>query len=294
MSLLLRVLREPLVHFLILGGLLFVLAGAFGEDSQSEEENEIVVSEAKVLSLAQMWHRTWQRPPTQAELDGVIEDYVNEEVYYREALRLGLDRDDTIIRRRLRQKLEFVAEDLADAVEPTDEQLQQFLTEHADEFRPERRASFRHIYLNPEQRGDSLEEDANRLLAGLQTAEKATDPTQLGDRFLLPLEFENIGEREIASIFGPEFPLQLFELEAGNWQGPIESGYGWHLVLLGGKSDQAQAQLSEVRDAVRRRWFAVRREDSREQFYRALRERYKVTIRMPKTEDDGVEKSTAP
>ena len=123
-----------------------------------------------------IFQRTWQRPPTRQELDGIVKEYVKEEVLYREALAMGLDRDDTLVRRRLRQKLEFVAEDMADAVDPTDAELQQYLDEHPESFRVERRASFYQVYLSRDRRGDSLNADSMKMLAKLRSGEGWSGP----------------------------------------------------------------------------------------------------------------------
>jgi hypothetical protein len=283
----LRVLREPLLHFLALATVLFVLSGFWCNALEDNAGETIVVSEAKVRSLALMFHRTWQRPPTREELDGLIEDHVDEEVFYREALKMGLDRNDTAIRRRLRTKLEFVAEDLADAVEPTDEQLQQLLDEHEDRFRVERRATFTQIYLSRDRRGDSLEGDARQLLERLRSESESVDVAELGDPFLLPSHHEDLREAEITSLFGPQFAVQLLTVEPGRWSGPIESGYGVHLVLVQERREGRVPELAEIRDAVSREWYAARRAASKEDFYRSLRERYEVIVKMPEEVKSG-------
>jgi hypothetical protein len=276
-----RVLQEPLVHFLVLATGLFVLAHFWGESRASAEPDTIVVSEAQVLSLAQMWQRARQRPPTKEELQGVIDDYINEEVFYREALAMGLDRDDTVIRRRLRQKLEFVAEDLADIVEPTEEQLQKWLDRHPEQFRLEARATFTQVFLNPQLRGDSLGSDVARLLEELSRSEDPADPAELGDRLLLSAFQKDLRESEIANLFGREFASRLLALEEGKWIGTIESGYGVHLVRLKERIKGRAPKLEEVRDSVRREWYAARRAASKEDFYRSLRQRYEIIVQMP-------------
>lgn len=159
-------LREPLVHFLALGAALFLLYARWG-GSGERRDDRIMVSTAQVGLLAEGFERTWQRPPTVRELRGLIDDFVQEEIYYREALAMGLDREDTIVRRRMRQKLEFFAEDLAEAGEPTGEELRVYLAEHPERFRVTGLVTFEHIYFNRDRRGEAEEEDARRLLARL-------------------------------------------------------------------------------------------------------------------------------
>lgn len=289
-----RLLREPLLHFLVLAAGLFMLSNYWGDTPKSGDKETIVVSEAKIRSLAHIWQKTWQRPPTHAELQGLIDDYVDEEVFYRQALAMGLDREDTIIRRRLRQKLEFVAEDLADAVEPTDEQLQQYLDNHPDAFRLEQRATFRQIYLSPQRRGDALAEDIRQLLVKLNGNDDSVDAAELGDPSLLPHFHENLRNSEIANLFGREFASGLFAVEDGRWVGPVESGYGVHLVLPQERVAGRLPELAEVRKEVRREWYAARRAASKEDFYRGLRERFEVDVQMPKETDVDATRSEVP
>jgi PPIC-type PPIASE domain len=228
--------------------------------------------------------RTWQRPPTPHELDGLIDDYIGEEVYYREALAMGLDRDDIIVRRRLRQKLEFIIEDIADVALPSDAELQAFLQQHPDAFRHEPRVSFQHIYLNQQRRGDATAEDARKLLAQLTTDDPTINPGELGDPFLLPHAFELSPKDEIARLVGEAFARQLLQLEPGRWAGPLASAYGQHLVLVRERTDERIPGLEEVREIVAREWLAARRKDMQEAAYRRLRERYTVIVERPTTD----------
>ena len=225
-------------------------------------------------------------PPTQQELDGLIQNYVNEEVFYREALAMGLDQDDTIIRRRLRQKLEFVAEDLADAVEPTDFELTEYLEEHTDQYRLEDRATFTQVYFSPQRRGESLKGDVQQALDALRSSDDEDNVTEFGDPSLLPIYHENLRESEIANLLGREFTARLREAKTGMWTGPIESTYGLHLVKIYERSPGRVPSLDDVRDAVRRDWFAQRRAESKQQFYDSLRKRYEVVVELPNEESD--------
>jgi hypothetical protein len=287
MNWLVRVLQEPLLHFLVLAGGLFVLSRVFSEAPAAEEPGTIVVSDQRIRSLNLSFQRTWQRPPTPQELDGLIEDYVKEEVFYREALAMGLDRDDTLVRRRLRQKLEFLAEDIADAVEPTDQQLQQYLDDHPDAFRVERRATFSHVFLSRERRGESLSADASRLLDELRNNNGSVDPGELGDPSLLPRYHKNLRESEITNLYGGDFGAKLLAEDSGMWSGPIESAYGLHLVLLHEMSEGRVPELDEVRQAVRRDWHAARRAATKEEFFQSLREKYDVIVEKPGSESNN-------
>jgi parvulin-like peptidyl-prolyl isomerase len=277
-----RLLREPLVHFLLLGAALFALDAWLRPGSTATAAStEIVVSEARIASLAQNFRRTWQRPPTKEELDGLVESFVKEEVMVREALALGLDRDDAIIRRRLQQKMEFVSEEAAALSRPTDEDLASYLAANADAFRIEARVSFTQVYLDPRRRAADLAADAKRLLDALNSA-RSPDPAQLGDRLLL-LEstYENAPQAEVARLFGADFAEALVRQPVGQWTGPIASGYGAHLVRVDALVPGGTPKLDEVRPLVEREWANARRQQLSKAFYDKLRAKYTIKMPMP-------------
>ncbi len=275
-----KLFKDPLVHFLLLGAALFLLFGLVGE-SDDAGTDRIVVTSARIAQLTEIFGRTWQRPPTEPELNGLIEDHVREEVYYREALAMGLDSDDTIVRRRLRQKLEFFTDDLVAAVDPTDEQLQSYCDEHAEAFRVPSRLSFSQIYFNRDRRGEQAFRDAESLLLQLNGAVVGRDTSALGDSLLLPGEHERVFLNEIERGFGSAFAAALPDLPLGKWAGPVESGYGLHLVLIRERQPGKLPPLTEVREAVEREWRNARRQEASEAFYRGLLERYEVSIERP-------------
>lgn len=281
-----RMIREPLVHFILLGTALFLAYRLVGIRTGGSP-GEIVVTPGKIEHLTATFGRVWQRPPTESELDGLIQDYVREEVSVREAMALGLDRDDTVIRRRLRQKLEFVSEDIAARAEPTDEDLRGYLTAHPETFAVESRLTFSQVYLSRERRRDSLAHDAAQLLAGLARANGNIDLSELGDPFLLEQHYTAASVRDIAKDFGGHFAAALDTLPVGQWQGPIESGYGLHLVFVRERTEGRLPAMEEVRDAIRRNWADTQRLDAQETFYRALLQRYTVTIEKPPAAGDA-------
>lgn len=275
-----KLLREPLLHFLLLGAAIFA-AYSFISKRSIEEPGKIVITQGQIAAMATVFARTWQRPPTSEELDGLIRDRVQEEVYCREAMAMGMDKDDTIIRRRLRQKMEFLTDDVAALAEPTDADLNAYLTAHPDSFRVEQRYTFQQVYLNPQKHGDKLAQDVAQLLAQLNQAGNITDVAELGDSFLLEHKFTAVPAGEITKLFGEGFAAKLSGLQPGQWQGPVESGYGVHLVKISERTEGRLPALAEVRDAVRREWENTRRLDGNEKFYQELLKRYAVTIEQP-------------
>lgn len=276
-----RLLREPLLHFVLLGAALFVLFAAVrGGDEPPPDAREIVVDAARIERLATRWEKVWQRPPTPTELDGLIEDHVREEVFYREAVAMGLDQDDTVVRRRMHQKLQFLSDDMAAGLDPTTEQLEAYLREHPDAFRVEARLDFRQVYFNRQQRGERTVADAEALLALLRAGD-AVDLDQAGDRLMIPIEFKGVSEHDIDGRFGRGFAARLVGTPTGSWAGPVESGYGLHLVCIDARKEGRVPPLTEVRDIVDREWRQAQRETSGEAFYKKLRERYRVTVHTP-------------
>jgi hypothetical protein len=287
-----RILREPLLHFLLLGAAIFAAYG-LATRGNSDDPGTIVISERQVAAMAENFAATWRRPPTREDLEGLIRDRVQEEVYYREALALGLDKDDTIVRRRLRQKLEFLTDDIAATAEPTEEELSAFLAAHPDTFRVQRQFSFSHVYLNPEQHGENLARESAKLLARLRLAGDGADISAAGDPFLLEHQFVSLPASEAAKQFGEPFAARLGELLPGQWQGPVESGYGVHLVLVSDRTDGRVPALSEVRDAVRTEWANARRVEANQNYYRGLLDRYVVTIERSERPASAEEKQIA-
>jgi hypothetical protein len=275
-----RILREPLLHFLLLGAAIFAAYGLVSKRSR-DEPGQIVISAGQIAAMAEGFARTWRRPPTREEIEGLIRDRVQEEVYYREALALGLEKDDAIIRRRLRQKMEFLTDDVAALAEPTDDELNAYLKAHADTFRVQRQFTFRHVYLNPDRRGDHLARDAGLLLAQLRQAGDKADVSELGDSFLLAHTFQSLPASEVVKQFGDAFAAKLGELSPGQWQGPVESGYGVHLVWVSDRTEGRVPALAEVRDVVRREWVNARRLKTNEKFYQDLLKHYAVTVERP-------------
>lgn len=270
-----RWLREPLVQFLLIGAVLFVVFDLRGGAAGGGQR--IVVTPGQVDAVAAGFRRTWNRPPNEQELKAQLDEYVREEIAVREAVALGLDRDDTVIRRRLRQKFEFAAEDAFEATPPTDAELQAHLDTYPDNFRTEARLSLRQVHLGP-QRGHALQDDARQMLERLQAAGPDTDIRTLGDSRLLPASLENTALGEVARIFGDEFAGALLKAEPGRWVGPVRSGYGLHVVIVDGREGGQLPALADVRPLVERDFLAGRRQRALDAMYERLLAPYPVVI----------------
>lgn len=279
MSRMKRLWREPLAHFLLIGAGLFLLFG-LTQKQGSNAPNRVVVSAGQVEQLAAQFLRTWLRPPTEAELAGLIEQHVRDEIYYREALAMGLDQNDPLIRRRMRQKLEFILEDLTAEDAPSDEVLSAFLQQHPDKFRMEPQVSFQQLYLNPDKR-QNLAADAGNMLESLRAGrapETLGDPTMVGEEYTLATR------SEIARQFGEAFALEVVALEPGAWSGPLYSGLGGHLVLVTDRREGRFPELAEIRAQVEREYLAQRRQELKDKAYAKVLESYEVVIQPPATE----------
>ena len=229
----------------------------------------------------------WQRPPIELEINGVIENFVRDEIYYREARSLGLDQDDIVVRRRLRQKLEFILEDVASQVEPSDDDLSTFMARSPEKYMFEAKFSFRQVYLDPNVRGEQLENDITRLLTQLNKDYSDTQKhASFGDASLLPPLVNRFTRSAVVSDFGETFVKGLEEVAPGSWSGPIESSLGTHLILLLDHQPGRLPALAEVRESVRNDWLMQRRDDYADKSYRELRERYQVTVERPEIYHD--------
>lgn len=275
-----KLLREPLVHFLILGAILLFASNLVNKRT-SGDSRKIIVTQGQIEHLEDTFTRANQRPPTGEDVEGLIRDYIRGEVYYREALALGLDRDDAPIRQRLRQKMEFISEDVAAQAQPTEEELRSYLKNHPDKFRVDQRFSFMQVYLNPDRHGNHVAHDAQQLLAKLDPGGGKAKISELGDPFLLDPKCDDVSSNDVAKDFGDKFAASLDKLPVGKWQGPVESGLGMHLVYVSKRTPGRIPQLDEVRDAVRREWANDYRLESNGKFYEGLLKRYTITVDQP-------------
>jgi hypothetical protein len=265
--------REPLVHFLVIGTALFVFYDQTREQG-SEAPNRIVMSSGQVEQLAANFKRTWMRPATETELASLIESYVRDEVFYREALAMGLDQSDPVVRQRMRSKLEFILEDLSSA-EVGDEVLLAYLQEHPDKFRSPPQISFQQVYLSTDGRTD-LAAEADAVLAKLN---EGAAPESLGDPTLVPHAFTLAPQSEIERSLGERLGGEVVELApSDDWVGPMFSAYGGHLVRVSERVDGRDPDLAEIRSLVEREYLVERRVEIKDLAYAKLREGYDVTI----------------
>ena len=276
-------LKEPLFHFLLIGACLFLLYG-LQVDGVAEQPNRIVFTEADTDRMISLWERKWQRLPNQQELQGLIESQIREEVLYREALAMGLDEGDSVVRRRMAQKMEFISNDLASLAEPDDEQLQAYLDTHADKFAIPARITFSQIYLNADKRGEQVRADAGKLLAELSDSSTDLDISTAGDPFMGGYRHDDLTDFSVSRLFGEAFSNHLYELSVGEWTGPVESGYGLHLVYVDSRADSRTPSLLQVRDKVRDEWMTEQRHKANNALYSELRKRYEIVIEQPGTE----------
>lgn len=270
-----RILREPLVHFLLAGALLFAVFGRTeGEGTTSDKE--IVVTSADVERLSKVFERTWRRPPSDDELQKAVSDFIREEVLYRTALSLGLDKDDMVIRRRLRQKMDFLFEDTVSA--PQDSDLRAFYADHQEKFKTETLLSFQQVFIDPKRHEDA-EGDTRELLQRLQSGRE--DDAGLGDPLLLTEAYNQTPLARIVELFGDAFVNELAKAPLGKWSGPLKSSYGVHLVRVTSVEDAHVPPFEAVRDAVLREWLAQHRAAALNEEYRKLQAQYAIHLRYP-------------
>jgi hypothetical protein len=272
--------REPLIHFLLLGTALFVIQGwaSQAEEEEQDSSRRIDISVGLIERLQETWTKQRKRPPTEKELQGLVDGHLKEEIFYREALQMGLDQNDTIIRRRLTQKMGFLIEDLGVPSHPSEESLKTFFAKNAERYREPARINFTHIYFSKDYR-DNAEADAVALLEEFKAQAKPPKrASKHGDAFMLNNNYANQSWQKVAQSFGQAFADAVFKLEPDNWQGPVKSAYGFHLVRVSQGSESRLKTLDEVRDEVIRDWRYTSRKEANQKAYAKLREKYEVVV----------------
>lgn len=273
-----NLIREPLLHFMLIGAALFLIYYLQNDTGAGDDSNQIVITEAQVDRLITMWEKQRQRLPTPDELNGLIEGQIREEVLYREALDMGLDQNDAGVRRRLARKMEFLFADISDQVEPSETQLKDYLDANTGKFEVPGRIDFIQIYFNTDKRGSKANEDAKLLLTSLEEERSNQVPGMEGDRFMFGYEHERLSPAEVTSMFGKDFTEVLYELPPGSWQGPVVSSYGLHLVYIREKTPSFVPELDDVRTKVRSEWLSEQRREMDDLFYQQLRQQYEIVV----------------
>jgi len=271
--------REPLVHFLAIGAALFVIYAYWGQQGTEEQGKTITITAGEIEWLSDSWQTRWNRPPTQQEREGLINQYLKEMILYREAVAMGLDRDDTVIRRRLAQKLEFLSQDLISPTPPSEEELQAYFAEHIDRYQQPDLITFTHIYFDPDKRGNQTLKDAETAKAEMIALQQPPqDVRSFGDQFMLQSYYPERSEAEVAKLFGSGFAGPVFELTPHEWHGPVLSGYGTHLVYVHDLRKAPPPDFTEFEEQLKEDWGNDQREKLNDQFLASLMGRYDVTI----------------
>lgn len=266
-----RLAREPLVHFLLIGAVLF--AGL--ESFQALRRPTVSIDAQDLEQLANYWQIQMQRPPNKDELKHIIDDRIDEELMAREALRLGLDKGDMIIRRRLAQKMAFATDDTAQAGEPTDAQLRAYYARTAGRYAAAARVSFQQAFFS----GDRPKGGAEKAAAqAMERAEEGGRDDPEGDPFIFPLAYDDVGVQDLLRDYGPGFVKILSSAPVGAWAGPVLTPYGWHLVKVSARLAPSQASFESVKAQVRDAYLAERRADANAAFLKSLRNRYRVVV----------------
>ena len=268
-----KIFREPLVHFALIGAALFVLYGSVNDSGLASTDKQIVVSAGGIDQLVSIFQKTWQRPPTAEELKSLVDDFVLEEVYYRQAVAMGIDRNDAVIRRRLRQKFEFLTDDMA-AIAPTDKDLAAYIATNQQQFKKDTTYTFSQVYINPD------DADADLLITDTLENLRNDDMSPQGSG-LLPAYFESTSARVVNGSFGAGFSQILDDLETGQWTGPVASGLGMHLILLQERVPGYVPELADIRPIVEREWANEKRIGRRRTIDETLLANYDVVIEWP-------------
>jgi len=273
-------LREPLLQFILIGFVLFGVWRAVNPATDMRgSANRIVLTESDLRQMALVWVAQGRPPPTPQQMQSLVETKVREEVLYREALALGLDKDDTIVKRQLARKMEFLAEDVSKLEEPKSDELQAWYDKNNARFALPPRASFRHVYFSPDRRGGRAHADAEQALSRL-AGKRMDSPGAAGsgDPFMFQDYYGDRSFDELAKAFGPQFARALIGVKPGAWAGPIESGYGWHIVFVESLTPERIPTYEEIEADVKAAWLEDHREVVRSRMYKAMRAHYEVVM----------------
>jgi hypothetical protein len=266
-------LREPLVHFLVLGALVFVAMSGRAPDLG---ERRIIVDEPVVAGLVNHHVRAFRRPPTAEELDGLIRDHVRGEVYYREALRLGLDADDEVVKKRLRNKMLAIAGAEAEAAQASDAELQALLDADPARYAAPPRYRLEQIYLGPDA-------PALRAAAAAEIGRipKGARPGITTQPLPLPARFDDASQTDLAEQLGDDFATALARLPVGTWMGPVVSGFGLHLVRIDQRVQPPPPRLADVRQRLENDWRSDAVRNAQDAHLQQLLDSYAVEIKRP-------------
>ena len=272
-----RLFKEPLLHFMFIGAALFwlfhVVSGHRGGGRR--DDRRIVINDATVAMLVQRHQSVWQRPPTTEELQGLLDTQVREEILYRNGRELGLERDDAVIRRRVILKLDVITGESTASSAPGEAELEAYLQQHAARYERPAGIAFDQVLFDPMQHGKQL---GAELAAALARLRAGADPATNGDSSLLPAKIDSTSTDLIAREFGEEFTQAVSALPVGDWQEPVTSGYGLHLVRVTSRTPGQPATLASVRAAVERDWENDRRQQAKESYYQKLRAGYDIVL----------------
>ncbi len=273
-------LREPFFHFIAIGALIFVLYEFTVKSSSSETGSKIQITAAAIEKLANQWERRNGKRPDKDTLDELIESLIYEEVMLREAKRIELHKNDTIIRRRLVQKMEFLSANLAQMQIPAENSLIEYYEINKEKYRVAKKRSFTHVYFSKERRDTTLLDDANVVLQKLHETHDPLSASELGDNFILQYDYKNRSEKQIAQVFGLEFAKKLFTLKSAQWQGPVLSEYGAHLVYISRNSESYIPKLLDLRDVVLNDFMKEQLDILKAENYKEMRNRYQIKVDM--------------
>jgi hypothetical protein len=262
--------------------LLFAGYAVFGRRGPETGSRRIVLTLDDLRQLQIGFAAQWQRPPNEQEMLGLLENRIKEEILYREGLAMGLDKDDTIVRRRMAQKVEFLAEDVSAAYEPTTTELKAWFEKNASMFEEPPRVTFRTLYFSPDRRGPTARADAEKALTKLAGRPAAwPGAAALGDPFMFADYLADRAPDQVAKEFGPAFAKALFAQKPGAWTGPLESGYGWHVVFLDSLTPSRVPAFEEIEPDVKTAWLGARKAEAWEEAYRKMRSTYELALPAP-------------
>jgi hypothetical protein len=285
-----RLTAEPLIHFLLLGAALFIVYDYMQPGRVAPPpSNEIKLSLDELAHLTLQFQSQWRREPTPKEFNGLVESKVQAEILYREAMAMSLDKDDEIVKRRMAQKMKFLAEDVATAREPATDELKSWYARNTDKFAMPKRVSFRHLYFSPDLRGNRARDDALKALAQLAGQPQDAKLSASTDPFMFQDYYRDRAPDYLGKEFGPQFAQAISRLPVGSWQGPVESGFGWHLLFIDTVIPGRIPDFEEIEQDVKTAWLGEQKALAWHKAYKHMRSKYTVLLPAPPHGEDTSE-----
>lgn len=274
-----KLMNKPVIRFFFIGSimyLIYVFIIQLNSNTQNQD-NTITITSGEIMSLEEKWTSRFKRSATELEMQSLVEQHIEETILFKEAVKMGLNKNDDVIRQRMAQKLQFLSDDLIRPEPPSDDELRDFFYKNTNSYKPADRVTITQIYLDPKKRGDKISDDAKKLLTKLnKIGSPESNFSAYGDTFNLQSYFLQRSKSELSMLFQGEFAKFAFLSEPNKWQGPVNSGYGMHIIYIHEKQIGITPEFEEIKDRIREDWMIEKQKGINNIYIDGLLSRYEI------------------